>query len=167
MGVIIGFERLLPAYDFIGYSSWKMNCDNKTKTDLTVYTNKCIYRIMNMVKVYKCLCDEQRLRILNLLRAGPLCVCHLMEILGADQVKISKQLRYMKELGMVEGERSAQWMVYRLAEPSHPLLEENLKCLQDCAGEAICFAEDSARRRELMARLNDGECGIPAVKALK
>jgi ArsR family transcriptional regulator len=78
-----------------------------------------------------------------------------MEILGTDQVKTSKQLRYMKELGMVDGERQAQWIVYRLAEPDHPLLAENLKCLQDCAGEELCFHEDTKKRASIMARLRE------------
>lgn len=108
---------------------------------------------MNVIRVYKCFCDEMRLRILNLLRPGPLCVCHLMEILGCEQVKMSKQLRYMKELGMVEGERQAQWIVYRLAEPDNPLLRENLKCLQDCAGEELLFRRDLEKRARVMARL--------------
>ncbi|MDP0497575.1 MAG: metalloregulator ArsR/SmtB family transcription factor [Verrucomicrobiota bacterium JB024] len=106
---------------------------------------------MSVISIYKCLCDEQRLRILNLLREGPLCVCHLMEILEADQVKISKQLRYMKDLGVVEGERHAQWMIYRLADEGHPLLTENLKCLQDCAGESLALAEDLRKRRAVTA----------------
>ena len=109
---------------------------------------------MDLIAVYKCLCDRQRLRILNLLREGPLCVCHLMEILDADQVKTSKQLRYMKELGMVEAERQAQWMIYRLPEPAHPLLVENLKCLQDCAGEELCFKQDLKLRQKLIRRLS-------------
>lgn len=108
---------------------------------------------MEVINIYKCLCDEQRLRILNLLKDGPLCVCHLMEILGSDQVKISKQLRYMKDLGMIAGERVAQWMVYRVAETGSPLLEENLKCLQDCAGESLGFARDSALRKTLLSKL--------------
>jgi len=108
---------------------------------------------MEIIRVYKCLCDEQRLRILNLLREGPLCVCHLVELLDADQVKVSKQLRYMKELGMVEGERFAQWMVYRLADPDDPLLRENLQCLQDCYGEDTSFLADLQARRKLAARV--------------
>ena len=114
---------------------------------------------MNTIQVYKCLCDELRLRILNLLRQGPLCVCHLMEILDCGQVKMSKQLRYMKELGIVEGERQAQWIIYRLADPDHPLLAENLKCLQDCAGEELCFHSDLKRRRELLRRLRSTPSG--------
>lgn len=108
---------------------------------------------MDLIAIYKCLCDRQRLRILNLLREGPLCVCHLMEILESDQVKTSKQLRYMKELGMVESERQAQWMIYRLPEPPHPLLVENLKCLQDCAGEDLRFKADLKLRAKVLQRL--------------
>jgi ArsR family transcriptional regulator len=114
---------------------------------------------MDLIAIYKCLCDRQRLRVLNLLRGGPLCVCHLMEILESDQVKMSKQLRYMKELGMVKGERQAQWMVYRLAEPTHPLLDENLKCLQDCGSEELCFKEDLKRREQLIHRLSQESSG--------
>ena len=107
---------------------------------------------MEFIQVYKCLCDVQRLRILNLLKDGPLCVCHLVEILDSDQVKISKQLRYMKELRMVEDERVAQWKVYHLADATNPLLRENLKCLQDCYGESIEFDTDIQKRSVVTAR---------------
>jgi len=109
---------------------------------------------MNIISVYKCLCDRQRLRILNLLREGPLCVCHLMEILEMEQVKVSKQLLFMKERGLVEAERCAQWMIYRISEEANPLLQENLKCLQDCAGEELCFREDLKKRATMMKRLS-------------
>ncbi|MEZ5276366.1 MAG: metalloregulator ArsR/SmtB family transcription factor [Opitutaceae bacterium] len=108
---------------------------------------------MEIVRIYKCLCDLQRLRILNLLKEGPLCVCHLVDILEADQVKISKQLKYMKAHGMVEGERQAQWMIYRLANPAHPILMENLKCLQDFANEKLCFEQDLRKRGQVVAAL--------------
>jgi len=119
---------------------------------------------MDIINIYKCFCDRQRLRILNLLREGSLCVCHIMEILNADQVKISKQLRYMKELGLVEAERQAQWMVYRLTDPEHPVLKENLKCLQDCSAEDDCFQVDGKRRKQLLARLSGAGCQAPKLK---
>lgn len=121
---------------------------------------------MKVIKVYKCLCDELRLRIINLLQEGPLCVCHLVEILDCDQVRMSKQLRYMKELGMVEGERHAQWIVYRLADPNDPLLAENLKCLQDCGPEELCLAEDRRKRRAVVERLQaESTAGAQALLA--
>jgi ArsR family transcriptional regulator len=113
---------------------------------------------MNVIQVYKCFCDPFRLRILNLLQEGPLCVCHLMELLDCPQVKMSKQLRYMKEQGMVVGQREAQWMVYRLADPGHPLLIENLKCLQDCRAEDLPFRRDLRNRAALLKRLREDPC---------
>ncbi len=116
---------------------------------------------MSIIQVYKCLCDEQRLRILNLLKEGPLCVCHLQELLGEGQVKISKQLRYMKELGMVEARREANWMIYSLPQPTNPLLIENLQCLQDCAAEDLHFANDLKERAKLLKAAQHSEGGLP------
>jgi len=87
----------------------------------------------NCLNVYKCLCDATRLRILNLLNQGPLCVCHLQEVLGESQVKISKQLGFMKRHGLVRSSKHANWRIYCLPEQVNPLLSENLKCLQDLA----------------------------------
>ena len=118
---------------------------------------------MSTVPVYKCLCDPQRLRILNLLQVSPLCVCHLQEILGETQVKTSKQLAYMKRLGMLVSERHGQWMVYRLPEAPHPLLLANLECLQDCPPEADIFREDLKARASILERIaREGvECPAP------
>lgn len=115
---------------------------------------------MEITSLYKGLSDPQRLRMMNLLKDGPLCVCHLMEILETDQVKVSKQLRYMKELGLVEGERQAQWMVYRLVEPDHAVLASNLACLRTTSSEALGLREDLGKRAKIMARIAcaDGVC---------
>ena len=54
---------------------------------------------MEASELYKCLADPIRLRILSLLEQGPLCVCHLQDLLAVPQVKMSKQLASMKALG--------------------------------------------------------------------
>ncbi|MGD0960610.1 MAG: metalloregulator ArsR/SmtB family transcription factor [Methylomonas sp.] len=115
---------------------------------------------MEIEKLYKCLCDLQRLRILNLLRQGPLCVCHLQEILDETQVKTSKQLQYMKKLGFVTAKREGNWMVYSLPAPAHPLLLANLSCLLDSSGEYPCFADDLGKRSAILQRFaaNRAEC---------
>jgi DNA-binding transcriptional ArsR family regulator len=69
---------------------------------------------MNMIQIYRCLCDETRLRILHLLKQGPLCVCHFQEILQLPQVAVSKHLAYLRRTGMVEARRHEQWMIYSL-----------------------------------------------------
>lgn len=100
---------------------------------------------MQAIVIYKCLCDATRLRILNLLRRGPLCGCHLQEVLGEPQVKISKHLGYLKQHGLVESERKANWNIYRISETPNVLLTENLKCLQDLSGEDKVFRSDLRR----------------------
>lgn len=106
---------------------------------------------MKLVQIYQCLCDETRLRLLNLLLQGPLCVCHFQSVLGEPQVKISKHLGYLKARGLVVASRSGNWMIYALpAEKSRTVeLKANLACLQDCASESAVFKRDLARLTKL------------------
>jgi DNA-binding transcriptional ArsR family regulator len=108
---------------------------------------------MNLVQIYQCLCDDTRRRILHLLQGGELCVCHIQEILGMPQVKISKHLAYLRARGLVESRKEANWMVYRLPAIPSRELSANLACLQDCAGESSIFRSDAARRRRLSAKI--------------
>jgi len=118
------------------------------------------------VQIYECLCDLTRLRLLNVLAQGPLCVCHFQEILGEPQVKISKHLAYLRERGLVGCERQRNWMIYELpARPSREL-RSNLACLQDCVRENPVFARDLARLQRKAAKFAaTSPCGCAAVTA--
>lgn len=102
---------------------------------------------MNLVRIHECLCDRTRLRIVHLLLRGSLCVCHLQEILGEPQAKISRHLAYLRRSKMVETERRGKWVFYRLPRKRPAQLVANLACLQDCAGEEKIYREDLRRRR--------------------
>jgi len=106
---------------------------------------------MQLVKIYQCLCDETRLRLLHLLLQGPLCVCHFQTVLQEPQVKISKHLGYLKTRGLVAASRQGNWMIYTLppAKARTPELAANLACLQDCASENALVKRDLARLRKL------------------
>jgi len=116
---------------------------------------------MEATDLYKCLVDPQRLRILNLLEAGPLCVCHLQELLDESQVKISKQLAYLKQNGLAEARREGTWMIYHLA-GEHPLLLANLDHLRsaECA-ECNQLQHDLAARGKLILRITDADAYCP------
>lgn len=111
---------------------------------------------MELVKIYECLCDRTRLRILSLLCNGPLCVCHIQEILGEAQVKVSKHLGYLKTHGLVEVRREANWRIYSLVAKPTKALEANLACLQDCASEDKIFRRDSEKLKTLRCHLDGG-----------
>ena len=110
---------------------------------------------MKLIEVYKCLCDETRLRILHLLSHQPLCVCHFQEILSAPQVKISKHLAYLRSRGLVQAEQEKNWMIYSLPSRPAPELEANLKCLQDCVQTDGVFKRDLKALGKLRAKRDE------------
>ncbi len=120
---------------------------------------------MEISDLYKCIADPQRLRILNLLEEGALCVCQLQEIVGVSQVKMSKQLAIMKHLGFLQSERKGIWMVYGLAPLPDGLLCANLDHLRaaQCA-EGRQLRHDLVACRDLLARSGTG-CPVPACRA--
>jgi len=104
---------------------------------------------MQLVQIYRCLCDETRLRILHLLQQGPLCVCHFQEILQLPQVAVSKHLAYLRRAGLVEARRRKQWMIYSLPASPSPELDRQLSCLQDCVQTEPVFCADLRRLKAL------------------
>lgn len=109
---------------------------------------------MELVQIYECLCDLTRLRVLNVLAQGPLCVCHFQAVLREPQVKISKHLAYLRNRGLVAVERRGNWMVYGMPPGPSRELRANLACLQDCARETPVFQRDLARLRKLAPELS-------------
>ncbi len=108
---------------------------------------------MELIRIHECLCDRTRLRIMNLLLDGPLCVCHLQEVLREPQVKVSRHLAYLRERGLLAAERCGQWMIYRLPEKPPSTLAAQLACLQDAAAEEPVFRQDKQRLAKLRKNL--------------
>jgi ArsR family transcriptional regulator len=104
---------------------------------------------MDLIQIYQCFCDRTRLRILHLLTRSPLCVCHLQDILGEPQVKISKHLAYLRSRGMVSTAREQNWVIYSLPDRGADELERNLKCLQDCVQTDTVFKRDVEKLSKL------------------
>jgi DNA-binding transcriptional ArsR family regulator len=109
---------------------------------------------MKLVQIYRCLCDETRLRILHLLKQGPLCVCHFQEILKLPQVAVSKHLAYLRRTEMVEARRHEQWMIYSLPASPGQELDMQLRCLQDCVQTEPVFRDDLRRLKAVVPKCN-------------
>jgi ArsR family transcriptional regulator len=67
-----------------------------------------------LVVVLKVVADPVRLRILTLLAAEQLCVCHLQDALGVGQTLASHHLRALRNAGLVETEPCGRFVYYRL-----------------------------------------------------
>lgn len=71
---------------------------------------------MNLVKILKALGDETRLRILNILRCGPLCVCEIEAILQISQSNASRHLNKLMNANLVTYYKEAKYVYYKLDE---------------------------------------------------
>lgn len=70
--------------------------------------------IENYTKFLKALGEPTRLKIINLLAEKEMCVCELMEVLEMNQPRISQHLKVLKEAGVVQERKQAQWSHYSL-----------------------------------------------------
>lgn len=68
-----------------------------------------------MVKLFKALGDENRLRIINLLVSEELCVCEIEVILEMTQSNVSRHLSKLKNVGIIESYKEAQWVHYKIS----------------------------------------------------
>jgi ArsR family transcriptional regulator, arsenate/arsenite/antimonite-responsive transcriptional repressor len=94
------------------------------------------------------LAEPGRLRIVSLIQAQPTreaCVCHLTEALGLSQPTVSHHLRVLFEAGVLERERRANWIYYRLVPGALEELQEALSG-QSTAVQAAAGAAPGAAR---------------------
>lgn len=66
-------------------------------------------------RLFHALADETRLRILERLRDGEQCVCHLTDALEAGQSRLSFHLKTLKDAGIVTDRRQGRWIYYSLS----------------------------------------------------
>lgn len=81
------------------------------------------------VLFFSALADPTRLRLLNLMRNGEVCVCFFAETLGTNNPKISRHLSYLKRADLVAVRREGKWMHYRLTKPANETASEVLALL--------------------------------------
>ncbi len=69
------------------------------------------------VELFKVLIHPTRLAILDMLREGEECVCHMTAMLGARQAYVSQQLMVLREAGLVIDRRDGWNIYYRVTRP--------------------------------------------------
>ena len=91
---------------------------------------------MKSVAFLKSISNNTKLRLVSLLLENELCVCELEEVLEIRQVNISKNLKSLKEAGIVDVRREKQRGFYFLTKEfldNHNLTEhlKNLKSIEE------------------------------------
>jgi DNA-binding transcriptional ArsR family regulator len=67
--------------------------------------------------LFKLLTHPARLAILNILRDGEHCVCHMEAHLGYRQAYISQQIAVLREAGLIQDRRDGWNIFYRVTDP--------------------------------------------------
>jgi ArsR family transcriptional regulator len=66
-------------------------------------------------KLFKALADRNRLRIIKMLEARPLCVCEITYVMGIAQSSVSRHLAILRDAGLLEDCKTGQWTIYSLS----------------------------------------------------
>ena len=66
----------------------------------------------DLVKVYKVLSDESRLRVLNLILERECCVCEVIQTLDISQSKASRILSALYDVGFLKLRKDGLWSLY-------------------------------------------------------
>ena len=108
-------------------------------------------------QLFKGLADQTRLRILNLLLHGELCVCDIQYVLESSQPNVSRHLTYLKNSGLVLDRREGPRMYYRLAQPTESLRKLLFGFLREVFGSSEVLMEDS---QKLKKAIKHGSCTV-------
>ncbi|MFN0017030.1 MAG: ArsR/SmtB family transcription factor [Pirellulaceae bacterium] len=84
-------------------------------------------------QVFRALSDKTRLRILNLLLTGELCVCEIVSVLGVPQPTASRHLAYLRKAGLVVGRKDGVWCYYQLVPACNDFEAALRNCIECCA----------------------------------
>ncbi len=105
-----------------------------------------------MAAFLKACADQTRLRLINLLAAeGEVCVCHLVDVLGTNQPKVSRHLAYLKRAGLVSDRKDGLWVHYQLAAPLSNHAERLIECINSCFAESPEMRHDVVKLRAIRA----------------
>ena len=86
--------------------------------------------------IFKAFCDENRIRILQLLKGGEKCACMLLEEMNITQPTLSHHMKILCDSGIVTGRKEGKWMHYSLSPEGVHYAEKCFKELTTVTGES-------------------------------
>lgn len=114
----------------------------------------CAYKevlsIMNdVIKTFKTLSDETRLRILCLLVQRDCCVCEVMQVLRISQTRASRNLSALYDAGFLKLKKEGIWSLYYISPDTD---KEYLKELVDFVARALANSDVIVKDRERLEK---------------
>jgi ArsR family transcriptional regulator len=79
---------------------------------------------IKQARIFKAMADENRLRILDILKTGEHCGCRLLEAMKITQSTLSHHMKILCDAGIVACRKDGIWMNYSIS-------KEGMKVLTD------------------------------------
>jgi ArsR family transcriptional regulator len=112
---------------------------------------------MRLDSVLKAAGESTRLRILNLLRFGKICVGDLQFVLGVPQATVSRHLSILRSSGLVSDSRQGTRVVYSFSQTATPQTEALHELLDKCCPHDEVMWADFER---FEGAIRSGKCRI-------
>lgn len=80
----------------------------------------------NDASIFKALCDDKRLAIIELLRDGEKCACVLIEKMNIGQSALSYHMKILCESGIVVARQAGKWTHYSISQSGSQYAKERL-----------------------------------------
>lgn len=92
--------------------------------------------------IFKAFCDENRVRIIKLLRSGEKCACKLLDEINVTQPTLSHHMKILCDSGIVVGRKEGKWMHYSISEKGVKQAKKYLEQLTvvdiECKNKPCC-----------------------------
>ncbi|MGN0647108.1 MAG: ArsR/SmtB family transcription factor [Oscillospiraceae bacterium] len=84
-----------------------------------------------LAMIFKAFCDENRIKILQLLIDGEKCACKLLEAMNIAQPTLSHHMKTLLDSGIVNGRKEGKWMHYSISREGLEKAQEYLDFLKN------------------------------------
>jgi ArsR family transcriptional regulator len=102
-----------------------------------------------IINFFKILSDENRLRILFMLKQKNLCVCEILELLNISGATLSSHLKILKLSGIVEQKKEGRWIEYALIDKNIIKFLDNI---EDFIEDKTKIIDDNKKIKSLNKR---------------
>lgn len=103
----------------------------------------------DVIKTFKTLSDETRLRILCLLMKRECCVCEVMQVLRISQTRASRNLSALYDAGFLKVKKEGLWSLYYISPDTD---KEYLDDLVEVVAKALEKTDVIVKDRERLGK---------------
>ena len=115
--------------------------------------------------VFQALADPIRIRIVRLLSDSreEACLCEFVDSLLEPQYKLSRQIKVLRQAGLVSAEKDGRWVYHRVV-AGMPHLEALYTVIRNLPDPDGAYRSDMERFQARMALRKDGRCHIGIIR---